>query len=384
MLASLWRTLIGLVLTIVMVATLLACAVTFSARSFQHNFAQISGNATGVVSLAAIGRIAQRDAETQAALAPLRAQLTQSQRAEGEWGAKVMSLGEAAQEAAARADLLLKPLEERFKQKGALGLEAGALAQRISALSANALLTEPDRAVLAQASELLDAMVRHAAQASEASASLDRAREELSYAQGLISARESQAQQQEGAFTGNFDQIRAEIEALEKTSPYGMGLALAQIHPAFLSTLLACLSGALGAIFYLFPAFMAGMKQVNLWQIVMRWLMGVTAAFVFMIVANAADSLLGFGGAGAAAPQPSLNPFTIAGLGLVAGVMADDIAQWIHQRGSSLFSQGTVGQVVRGIEAISPPGAKPGPNAGPVDAGLGGLVNPHGGPGDPA
>ncbi len=383
MLASLWRTLIGLVLTAVMIATLLACAITFSARSFQHNFAQISGNATGVVSLAAIGRIAQQNAAQEAVIAPLRLELNERQRSEGELGAKLASLSEAAQEAATRADLALKPLEQRLGQAAGAetGLEAGALAQRISALASSEQLTDPDRAVLAQASKLLDTMVRRTAQANDTAASQDRAREEVAYTQGVIAAREAQAQQLEGAFTGNFDQIRAEIEALEKTSPYGMGLTLAQIHPAFLSTLLACLSGALGAIFYLFPAFMAGMKQVNLWQIVMRWLMGVTSAFVFMVVANAADSLLGFGGAAAAAPQPSLNPFTISGLGLVAGVMADDIAQWIHQRGAFLFSQGQVGQVVRGIESISTPGAKS--STADVNAGLGGMANPHGGPGDP-
>lgn len=383
MLASLWRTFIGLVLTAVMMATLLACAITFSARSFQHNFAQISGNSTGVVSLAAIGRIAQQNAASEAELAPLREELGARQRQEGELAAKQISLTLAAQDAAARADLLLKPIEQRVLPGTSSDLDAGALAQRISALAAVPELTEPDRAALAQTSKFLDAMVLQAARAAEAATAQDRSREEIAYAQGLIGSSVARMQAQEGAFTGNFDQIRAEIEALEKTSPYGMGLMLAQIHPAFLSTLLACLSGALGSIFYLFPAFMAGMKQVNLWQIMMRWLMGVTAAFVFMIVANAADSLLGFGGATAAAPQPSLNPFTIAGLGLVAGVMSEDIAQWIHQRGVFLFSQGKVGQVVRGVEKVSTPAASKPIVAPDGNSGLGGLVNPHGGPGDP-
>lgn len=384
MLASLWRTLIGLVLTAVMVATLLACAITFSARSFQHNFAQISGNGTGVVSLAAIGRIAERAAAAEAEIAPLRLQMQERQREEGELGAKVMSLNMAAQEAGARIDLALKPLESRLELNGGTVLDAGSLAQRISALANSPQLNEAERAALADASKQLDLLVRKAAQANNAAAAQDRVREELAYSQGLIGASEARQQGQEGAFKGNFDQIRAEIEALEKTSPYGMGLTLAQIHPAFLSTLLACLSGALGAIFYLFPAFMMGMRQVNLWHIVMRWLMGVTAAFVFMIVANAADSLLGFGGAGNAIPQPSLNPFTIAGLGLVAGVMSEDIAQWIHQRGVYLFSQGKVGQVVRGVESRTMPAPNVAPSPTGIDVGQGGLVNPHGGPGDPA
>jgi hypothetical protein len=71
----------------------------------------------------------------------------------------------------------------------------------------------------------------------------------------------------------------------------------------------------------------------------------------------------------------------IAQANKVAGVMADDIAQWIHQRGAFLFSQGQVGQVVRGIESISTPGANR--STADVNAGLGGMANPHGGPGDP-
>lgn len=386
MLASLWRSVIGLVLTAVLIATLVASAITFSARSFQHNFAQISGNATGVVSLAAIGRIAQQNAEIEAELAPLRRDLAMQQRLEGETAAKLMSLTLAAQDGASRADLALKPLEQRLLPAANASLDAGALAQRISALSALPDLVPADRAALAQASKFLDVVVLQSARASEAAGEQDRRRQDVALAQGLIGASLARVQSQEGAFTGNFDQIRAEIEALEKTSPYGMGLSLAQIHPAFLSTLLACLAGALGSIFYLFPAFMAGNQQVNLWQIFMRWLMGVTAAFVFMIVANAADSLLGFGGAAAAAPQPSLNPFTIAGLGLVAGVMSEDIAKWIHQRGVFLFNQGQVGQVVRGVEKITAPTAARPPAGGALGAETsgGGLVNPHGGPGDPA
>ena len=382
--AALWRTVIGVVLTAVMVATLLACAITFSARSFQHNFAQISGNGTGVVSLAAIGRIAEQVAAGEAEIAPLRLQVQEFQREEGELGAKIMSLNMAAQEAGARIDLALKPLEARLEINGGTVLDAGTLAQRFSALANSPQLNETEQAILADASKQLDVFVRKAAQANNTAAARDRVREEMTYAQGLIGASTARLQSQDNAFKGNFDSIRAEIEALEKTSPYGMGLSLAQIHPAFLSTLLACLSGALGAIFYLFPAFMVGMRQVNLWQIIMRWLMGVTAAFVFMIVANAADSLLGFGASGSAIPQPSLNPFTIAGLGLVAGVMSEDIAQWIHQRGVYLFSQGQVGQVVRGVESRTNP-APGGSSAGAgIDTGQGGLVNPHGGPGDPA
>ena len=76
----------------------------------------------------------------------------------------------------------------------------------------------------------------------------------------------------------------------------------------------------------------------------------------------------------------AINPFTVSLIGIVAGIMADDIAKWIQRRGSEILGGAP------GVPA-PPAGAAPAPNPGlahTADAGAGAGVNPHGGPYDPS
>ncbi|MGE3580954.1 MAG: hypothetical protein AB7J28_06040, partial [Hyphomonadaceae bacterium] len=171
-----------------------------------------------------------------------------------------------------------------------------------------------------------------------------------------------------------YDRVRSEAEALRRTSPFGISAALVGAHPTFMSTLLVLLMGSLGATLYLFPAYMSRPNPVTFAEIAMRMLFGMVTALAFYIVANATLAGLSFvPGQAAASNAALLNPFTVGLVGIVAGIMADDIARWIQRRGSEILG-GNPGQA-------PVPGAPPTPTP-PLqqrDAGFTG-VNPHGGP----
>jgi len=396
MMASIWRTCVGFVLTLAMLATLLACAITFSARSFQHNFAQITGNQTGVVSLAAIARLKLQLDALDLKKAPLQAQLDRLEQERNGFAAAYLAAESSSRDRAERMDQALSGVEARLGVAGAGGLTAGALAGRLETLAVREGLTTEDSAALGEARAAFVELTRFNAEAAEARTAESAVLDELRQVQAQVRVLDEETLGQAAAGVQNFDQVLAEIDALRHTSPLKVGLTLAQVHPAFLSTLLVCLAGALGSLLYLFPAYLTRSQKVGIDDIVVRLLFGMLTAFGFMIVANAANSLLGFGAVDAQAPQPSLNPFTIAGLGIIAGVMADDIAKWIHQRALYLINQGGAGRVLQTIEShttvqTSSPRAAP-PSVSPatlraaqdVSANLGGMANPHGGPFDPA
>ncbi|MGE3143599.1 MAG: hypothetical protein AB7L65_09775, partial [Hyphomonadaceae bacterium] len=172
---------------------------------------------------------------------------------------------------------------------------------------------------------------------------------------------------------GNYDQydaIRSEVVSLMRTSPLGVGATLVQLHPTFMSTVLVLLMGALGAILYLFPAYMSRANPVTFAEIVVRLIFGMCTALAFYIVANATVAGVSFvPGQQGVQSASLLNPFTVSLIGIVAGVMADDIARWIKSRGSELFG---------GQQLPSSP-TTAATTASNVDPGFTG-VNPHGGP----
>jgi hypothetical protein len=168
-----------------------------------------------------------------------------------------------------------------------------------------------------------------------------------------------------GANYRAYDRVHNEAEALKRTSPFGIGAGFVSAHPTFLSTLLVLLMGALGAILYLFPAYMTRETPVTFAEIAVRMIFGMVTALAFYIVANATLAGLSFvPGQSAAANAALLNPFTVGLVGIIAGVTADDIAKWIQRRGSEILG-GRPGEPPRTPAA--------------TDAGFTG-VNPHGGP----
>jgi hypothetical protein len=104
-----------------------------------------------------------------------------------------------------------------------------------------------------------------------------------------------------------------------------------------------------------------------------RLIFGMCAALAFYVIANA--TIAGFNlqsGVQQASTAAALNPFTVSLIGIIAGVMAEDIAKFIQDRG-------------RGVLGGAAP-AEAAPAAAPAvsteDVGFTG-VNPHGGPNAP-
>jgi hypothetical protein len=99
--------------------------------------------------------------------------------------------------------------------------------------------------------------------------------------------------------------------------------------------------GALGSLLYLFPAYLNRSEPVTMAEIVVRLIFGMCAALAFYVLANAA--IAGFSIASSvqqATTSSTLNPFTVSLVGIVAGVMSEDIARWIQARGRGIFTQG--------------------------------------------
>jgi hypothetical protein len=98
---------------------------------------------------------------------------------------------------------------------------------------------------------------------------------------------------------------------------------------------------------------------------------GMCAALAFYVLANAA--IAGFSIASSvqqATTSSALNPFTVSLVGIVAGVLSEDIAKWIQDRGRGIFTQG-------GGPAAGAAGASAAASSGTGDDGPpgGGLVN---------
>lgn len=376
---------VGLGLAALMIAVLFFNAVLFSARSFQFNIASLDSASQGIVSVEAIALAEERLAAIEQSAAMPRAELSQI--------AQQISALDAAQEdtrneAVALQATLAGELAALEAARGvsaatpAAALDDQGLADRVASLAEMTLPQQATAAVQTMRAEMdrLNIML------DQLDAG-DAQRRELLQRQSLLGNQVADAQRQEFAIKQEavstvdlYDRIRIEAEALRRASLFGVGAGLVQAHPTMLSTALVLLMGLLGAILYLFPAYMSRANPVTFAEIAVRSIFGMVTALAFYIVANASIAGLAFVPGGTMEAATAINPFTVSLIGIVAGIMADDIAKWIQRRGSEILGGAP------GVPA-PPAGAAPAPNPGlahTADAGAGAGVNPHGGPYDPS
>src|SRR5262249_1177586 len=96
-----------------------------------------------------------------------------------------------------------------------------------------------------------------------------------------------------------------------------------------------------------------------------RLIFGMCAALALYVLLNATIAGISLTQSVAQASTSStLNPFTVSLIGIIAGVLSEDIAKWIQDRGRGIFTQG-------GAPAQSAADAS------------GSMINPHGGPNAP-
>jgi len=363
---------VGVVLTLAMIAVLFMSALVFSSRDFQFGVAQVAPATNGLISFARL-----READAQIAEIETSTQAPRGELLEVE--AQISAIDNAAQSAAAQADEARAQIVGAIAQvetnasvdaaqSAAADMSAQALSTRVNALASRTGLSATDQQNVAA----LTAQVNQLAQAEDGLEQQNADRATLATRQRLLSGQVAESNARifalQQSVVPNYEQygrIRNEANALTSLSVLGLSADLAQGHPALLSTLLVLLMGALGALLYLFPAYLNRPVPVTMAEIAVRLIFGMCAALAFYVLANAA--IAGFSIASSvqqATTSSALNPFAVSLVGIVAGVLSEDIAKWIQDRGRGIFQQGGV--------AASAPAAPPQVNE---PAPTGGLVN---------
>lgn len=344
---SLHRWLTGFALVVFMLIALTVNAVLFSARSFQHNLMQIAPNTGGVISIAELKANDAQIQELEALAAPQRGRQAEAaikvERVRGELAAADQKLMDAKSQLA----LAVGGIETRLglipasAEVAAADVSIESLESQIAEIERAPKLTSDDRATLAA---LRKALAQAGAEEATRNARLDAvaaAEREARAAASSVSDINRQILGLKSQYGENYDRIRNEALAL---APLAYTQQMVSLHPTFLSTMLVLLMGALGAVLFLFPAYATKSINVTFEVIIVRIIFGMVTALAFYIVANA--TLAGFtlsAGGDASAATLSLNPFTVSLLGIIAGVMADDIANWIHSRGKDILGGGNGG-----------------------------------------
>lgn len=367
-----YKFMVGVVLALAMVLVLTLGALVFSARDFQWGVRQIAEDSSGVISFADLDRASAEIDAIEAEVAQPRGQLleieqqlagldAQIQNAQAELGQSAATIVRGIAQIEAHAGV-------EAAQSAAADMTAQGLSQRVSALAQRSGLSPEDQEGVAQLHTQVQAL------ANQEGALDDHADERATLLEqqrlaGLLVADANQrvlALQASVVPQGaQFERIRNEANALRTLSPLGVSAYFAQGHPALLSTLLVLLMGSLGSLLYLFPAYLNRPAPVTIAEIIVRLIFGMCAALAFYVLANAAVGAFSISSA-PTATQPgassALNPFTVSLIGIVAGVLSEDIASWIQERGRGIFTQG-------GGRPPAPPAAD---NDGPPG---GGLVN---------
>ncbi|MBL8545834.1 MAG: hypothetical protein JNL81_05180 [Hyphomonadaceae bacterium] len=362
---------VGVVLAVAMVAVLGLAALVFSSRDFQFGVQQISPSTNGLISFAQLDAADRQIRQLEGESAGPRGELLEIDQQIASLDTQVQGAEASTNEARAAMVGAIADIETRSNvqtgESAAADMTAQGLSQRINALAARPGLPPADQQGVAQ----LRVQVQQLASQEEALDDRGAERSALVARQRLVSGQVAEVNRRVFALQQSvvpdyehYTRIRGEAYALRSMSPLGASAFLAQGHPALLSTILVLLMGALGSLLYLFPAYLNRPVQVTMAEIVVRLIFGMCAALAFYVLANAA--IAGFSIASSvqqATTSSTLNPFTVSLVGIVAGVLSEDIAKWIQDRGRGIFQQGGV--------SASAPVSPPAPEAAPT----GGLVN---------
>jgi hypothetical protein len=369
-------------LTVVMITVLAIAALLFSARDFQYGLAQLAPQTSGLISVqrvldadVQIAKLQQDSSGARGDLIAIEQQIADLDRTAQEQQSRVNESRAEIAGAIAQVEQTAGTLAAESAAAGEL--DAATLNARVLSLAGTPHLAPPQQQQVAS----LRGQVQELAQLEDGLGQQDATRLGLVGQQRALGGQVAESDRRifalQQAVVPNYEiypRISSEVHALVSMSPLGVSAALAQGHPAMVSTILVLLMGALGAILYLFPAYLTRAVPVTFAEIAVRLIFGMCAALSFYIIANA--TIAGFNlqsGVEQASTAAALNPFTVSLIGIIAGVMAEDIAKWIQDRGRGVLQAG----------GGAPPAA---PTAAPVvsteDVGFTG-VNPHGGPNAP-
>ncbi|MBI1252384.1 MAG: hypothetical protein GC189_13040 [Alphaproteobacteria bacterium] len=387
---SVHKWLVGFALAVIMVGALFINSLLFSARSFQFSLAQHVAGSNGTLSLSQLSDIESQIDEILQQTADQRGELLEIEqglaRLDGQAEAREAEITAVMGSLASN----IATIEERLgipSSESPAALDSVQLEQRARSLAGRPGLPAAESQTISMIREQADRL----GALGEEEIAQERERRDLIQRQRLVGGTVQESTRRINGLkqtlvsdVNEYDRIHSEAQALVAASPLRIGAAMVQAHPAFLSTLLVLLMGALGAILYLFPAYMSRATPVTFAEIIVRLIFGMVTALAFYVVANATLAGLSFvpGQNTAASNAAMLNPFTVGLVGVVAGIMADDIAKWIQRRGTEILggAPGTPppaqaqGQANTGVARQGEPPAASRVN----DPGFTG-VNPHGG-----
>lgn len=363
-----YKFMVGVVLSLAMIVVLFLGAVVFSARDFQFGVQQISDETNGLVSFTALERAETEIKTINDETAARRGELTQVDQQIAALTAQNESAHRAVEAARVGVVSSVAAVERTVGVQAAADSSTQGLSNRITALSGRTGLAPADQTILTTAQAQVQQLATREDEAEARAAQLTQLQAQHDLLDGGLT--ESRArilawQMTVLEDTDEFARVSSEARALRLLSPSGISAYLAQGHPALLSTALVLLMGALGALLYLFPAYLNRPIPVTNAEIFVRLIFGMCAALAFYVLANA--TVAGFSiadsGVTQAGTSSKLNPFTVSLIGIVAGVLSEDIAKWIQDRGRGIFTQGQISSGSTGQG-----------QAPPQDTG-GGLVN---------
>jgi len=339
---------VGVVLAFAMVAVLILSALVFSARDFQFGVQQLSPRSGGMVSFAKLRDATEAINEIEGVVSVPRREYDELTNQIAALDTQIQSIttdANATRETMVRTIADVEANANLQTISAAADTSAQALTQRANSLAGRQGLAPADQQRVAQ----LRTQAQRLVEQEETLDEQDLQRSELASRQRLVRGQVQEADRRILALqasvvpdTDQFSRVSGEAEALTRMSLWRVSEGLAQGHPALLSTGLVLLMGSLGALLYLFPAYLNRLQPVTMAEIIVRIIFGMCAALAFYVLANAA--IAGFSVASSTAQQPTtssaLNPFTVSLVGIVAGVLSEDIAKWIQERGRGFLTQG--------------------------------------------
>lgn len=363
---------VGVVLALAMVTVLILSALTFSARDFQYGVQLLSPRTGGMISFSKLEEANRGIDEIVTATSVPRGEQRELGNQLSTLDTQIADLTRSADEARASMVGVIADIERNANVQApsaAADTSAQALTTRINGLAARQGFAPADQQRIAQ-------LRTQAQQLTEQEAALDERdaeRAAIVARQRLVNGQVQEADRRMLALqasvvpeTDQYARIRGEAEALRAMSPLGVSAHLAQGHPALLSTVLVLLMGSLGSLLYLFPAYLNRAQPVTMAEIVVRIIFGMCAALAFYVLANAAIAGFAVGATTAQEPTTSsaLNPFTVSLVGIVAGVLSEDIAKWIQERGRGFLTQGGAAAAAANTASTAP---EPAPGGGLVN-----------------
>ena len=362
----------GFFLLLLMVTALFVNSILFSARSFQHNYFQVNPASGGIISLAELATVEAQVTELERQTAPQRGEAAVAEQKAAAAKLALDNAGDAiaAQQVKVLAAVAALEQQANLPPAAATGaFDTADVAQRLERVqSQRATAAQTREGVIAARAELIklaDAEEELAPKEEE----YGRLEAEKRRIGEFIETSNRAILGLKGQYGESFQRVRNEARALEASSPFHLGSTLVGMHPTFLTTLLVCLMGALGALLYLFPAYLNRDNNIYFSDIVVRLVFGMVTALAFYIVANASIAGLTFmpGQEASSNVGASLNPFAVSLIGITAGIMADDIAAWIRERGREVFGGARPSQAAPPAASVTP-------------ASTDSMPNPHGGP----